>query len=58
MQQGLGAAAVANGESSELPDELLSSLEQLEIERWQHPDGRQSRRHSNMTKQWLHEVHR
>jgi len=31
MQQGLAAAA--NGESSELPDELLSSLEQLEIER-------------------------
>jgi len=32
MQQGL-AAAVANGESLELPDEQLSSTDQLEIER-------------------------
>jgi len=35
MQQGLAAAAaVANGESLELPDEQLSSTDQLEIERW------------------------
>ena len=36
MQQGLAAAAaaaVANGESLELPDEQLSSTDQLEIER-------------------------